>query len=249
MKGGGNGDGNGERVGERWFEDELDARGFEGGLPPNLSFHLSVKEAALVLHLRTLSPVYNSSSSNSNVNVAGSAGGNGANTPTPTTTTSKDTPPSLSIRQRLGLAEKLPRHDESGEVFTLTPNWHGSHSHHPEASKPGEELSAPATGNANTGGLSGWWQQIQRSTSPAPPVSRSATPIPPTAPQPLTAPEATNKGAAGAVAGTDIRVKVREKIRVESQDPALMAVMAKLSALGHRVEGRRGCLAALMGGA
>ena len=28
-------------------------------------------------------------------------------------------------------------------------------------------------------------------------------------------------------------VTVREKVRVESQDPSLMAVMAKLSALGH----------------
>ena len=28
---------------------------------------------------------------------------------------------------------------------------------------------------------------------------------------------------------------VKEKVRVESQDPSLMAVMAKLSALGHAV--------------
>ena len=34
-------------------------------------------------------------------------------------------------------------------------------------------------------------------------------------------------------------VTVKEKVRVESQDPSLMAVMAKLSALGHAVGGWR----------
>ncbi|KAL8717655.1 MAG: hypothetical protein Q9181_008297 [Wetmoreana brouardii] len=34
-------------------------------------------------------------------------------------------------------------------------------------------------------------------------------------------------------------VRVREKVRVESQDPSLMAVGAKLSAVGHAVEGWR----------
>ena len=32
---------------------------------------------------------------------------------------------------------------------------------------------------------------------------------------------------------------MKEKIRVESQDPSLMAVMAKLSALGHAIGGWR----------
>ena len=42
-------------------------------------------------------------------------------------------------------------------------------------------------------------------------------------------------------------VKVREKVRVESQDPALMAVMAKLSALGHGVAVWRNSLSIVMG--
>lgn len=42
-------------------------------------------------------------------------------------------------------------------------------------------------------------------------------------------------------------VKVREKVRVESQDPALMAVMAKLSALGHGVAVWRHSLSIVMG--
>ncbi|KAI4162734.1 MAG: hypothetical protein LQ342_003621 [Letrouitia transgressa] len=42
-------------------------------------------------------------------------------------------------------------------------------------------------------------------------------------------------------------VRVVEKVRIESQDPSLMAVMAKLSALGHAVAGWRGNLATVMG--
>ena len=42
-------------------------------------------------------------------------------------------------------------------------------------------------------------------------------------------------------------VRVREKVRVESQDPALMAVMAKLSALGHGVAVWRRSLSIVMG--
>lgn len=42
-------------------------------------------------------------------------------------------------------------------------------------------------------------------------------------------------------------VRVREKVRVESQDPSLMAVMAKLSALEHEVLRWIGALKVLMG--
>jgi hypothetical protein len=42
-------------------------------------------------------------------------------------------------------------------------------------------------------------------------------------------------------------VKVREKVRVESQDPSLMAVMAKLTALHHEVVRCKTSLKALMG--
>ncbi|MCJ1287349.1 hypothetical protein MMC26_006698 [Xylographa opegraphella] len=83
---------------------------------------------------------------------------------TPTSFTS-DTLPGLSLRQRLGLAARLPEHDESGQVFTFR----------------GQE------------------------------------------------------------------VRVREKVRVESQDPSLMSVMAKLSALEHGVGVARRSLAIVMG--
>lgn len=42
-------------------------------------------------------------------------------------------------------------------------------------------------------------------------------------------------------------VRVREKVRVESQDPSLMAVMAKLSALEHGVRVCRRALEVVMG--
>ena len=42
-------------------------------------------------------------------------------------------------------------------------------------------------------------------------------------------------------------VAVKEKVRVESQDPSLMAVMAKLSALGHAVAGWRLRVGVVMG--
>lgn len=43
-------------------------------------------------------------------------------------------------------------------------------------------------------------------------------------------------------------VKVREKVRVESQDPSLISVMAKLSALDHELRRRRAALNILMDG-
>lgn len=70
----------------------------------------------------------------------------------------------LSLRQRLGLAPKLPDHDEADKVFTFK----------------GQE------------------------------------------------------------------VRVREKIKVESQDPALMAITAKLSALSHAVAVGRNNLTTVM---
>lgn len=40
---------------------------------------------------------------------------------------------------------------------------------------------------------------------------------------------------------------MKEKVKVESQDPSLMAVMAKLSALGHAVAGWRLKVGVVMG--
>jgi hypothetical protein len=42
-------------------------------------------------------------------------------------------------------------------------------------------------------------------------------------------------------------VRVREKVRVESADPSLLAAMAKLAALEHNVGMARKCLSIVMG--
>lgn len=110
-------------------------KAFDPALPPTLSFHLVIQEAALVLHLRTLCP---------------------AASPVET---------GFSLRTRLGLAAPAPSHDESGRTFVCR----------------GQE------------------------------------------------------------------VRVREKVRVESQDPSLMAAMAKLSALEHGVRVCRRALEVVMG--
>lgn len=114
---------------------------FEPPLPPYLSFHLTVVEAALVLHLRTLEP--------NPVNQSSTAFGSEIG---------------FSLRDRL-FGPRLPSHDEQNDVFV----WQGE------------------------------------------------------------------------------EVKVKEKIRVETQDPSLIAVMAKLSALEHEVLKCRASLKIVMG--
>ncbi|KAH8692982.1 RAVE subunit 2/Rogdi [Talaromyces proteolyticus] len=116
----------------QWWESSADNDVFDPGLPPYLSFHLAIAEAALVLHLRTLEPA--------------------APAQTPTAFASDISLTGFSLRDRI-FGPKHPTHDESGEIF----RWRGE------------------------------------------------------------------------------EVKVKEKIRVESQDPSLIAVMAKLSALEHEV--------------
>ncbi|KAL9102798.1 MAG: hypothetical protein Q9187_009081, partial [Circinaria calcarea] len=133
----------GDEIVGRWWENPVDENIFDPPLPSTLSFHLSISEASLLLYLRTLQPI---------------------NPGTPTSFTS-DTLSGFSLRHRLGLAAKLPDHDETDQIFTYR----------------GQE------------------------------------------------------------------VKVREKVRVESQDPSLMAVMAKLSALEHAVGVARKSLAIVMG--
>lgn len=110
---------------------------FSPPFPSNLSLHLSIVDAALVLHVRTLAAPFTPDSS-----ITG-----------------------LSIRTRLGLGPRPPVHDELDQVFRYR----------------GEEVS------------------------------------------------------------------VKEKVRVESPDPSLMAVMAKLSALGHAVGGWRLRVGVVMG--
>ncbi|MCJ1474529.1 hypothetical protein MMC13_003187 [Lambiella insularis] len=132
----------GEDVGGKWWDNSVDENIFEPPLPPTLSFNLSIFDGSLLLQLRTLQQV-----------VSG----------TPTSFTA-DAMTGLSLRQRLGLAARIPEHDETGQVFAYK----------------GQE------------------------------------------------------------------VRVREKVRVESQDPSLLAVMAKLSALEHGVGVARRSLAIVM---
>lgn len=128
-----------------WFEVSADENSFDPPLPHYLSFHLSVLEAALVLHLRTLEPQ--------------------APSDTPTTSFAPEIGLSgFSLRDRL-FGARHPPHDEAGDVF----QWHGE------------------------------------------------------------------------------EVKVKEKVRVESQDPSLMSAMAKLNALDHEVARYRKALAVVMG--
>ena len=231
----GSGSGNSQAGGE-WFEEEMDPTIFQPALPWTLSFHLGIQDAALVLYLRTLAPVYHQER---NAGGSTSVAGSGTHTPITTSTSVSETP-MLSLRQRLGLAEKLPIHDETGEVFTLSPGWHGLNASRGSAPHGGEvnadsshqepwsSIAAPAPS-----GLSSWFTTATSS-------SRSPSPVPPP-------PLPPHSDTMGGNRGRGITVKVREKIRVESQDPALMAVMAKLSALRHRVERRGGCLGVLMG--
>jgi hypothetical protein len=123
-----------------WYEHPVDDKIFDPPLPPNVSFHLFVFDAALLLEIRTLEVV-----------VAGEESHSG-----------------FSIRDRLYGAlggTRHPIHDEADRTFTYN--------------------------------------------------------------------------------GQEVRVK--EKIRVESQDPALISAMAKLNALEHSVMLSRKALNIVMG--
>ncbi|KAF2790122.1 hypothetical protein K505DRAFT_84526 [Melanomma pulvis-pyrius CBS 109.77] len=123
-----------------WYENPVDDKVFDPPLPPNVSFHLFVFDAALLLEIRTLE-----------VQIPGEESHSG-----------------FSIRDRLAVAlggVRLPVHDEVDRTFTYR--------------------------------------------------------------------------------GQEVRVK--EKIRVESQDPALISAMAKLNALEHSVMLSRKALDIVMG--
>ncbi|KAF2229522.1 hypothetical protein EV356DRAFT_385472 [Viridothelium virens] len=132
----------GSDVQKPWFEDPVDEKSFHPQLPPYLSFHLEISEAALLLQVRTLETT-NPAAQNKSLT-------------------------GLSIREQLAVAlggTRTPTHEEANEVFMYK----------------GEE------------------------------------------------------------------VRVKEKVRVESQDPSLMAAFAKLSALEHSVALSRKALDVVMG--
>lgn len=143
----------GGEEGEAWCEESVDETAFDPPLPHNLSFHFSIADAALRLHVRTLEVInpHNSAAHNA--------------------TQAHSQMPVLSLRERLSTAltgAQLPAsrlHDEVHQVFTYR----------------------------------------------------------------------------------NQQVRVREKIRVESQDPSLMACLAKLGALEHTVALGRRALDVVMG--
>ncbi|KAF1995760.1 hypothetical protein P154DRAFT_444825 [Amniculicola lignicola CBS 123094] len=123
-----------------WWENALDEKTFDPPLPPNVSFHLFVFDAALVLEIRTLELQH--------------AG--------------EETHSGFSIRDRLAVAlggVRPPNHDEADRTFTYKAQ----------------------------------------------------------------------------------EVRVKEKIRVETQDPALISAMAKLNALEHSLGLSRKALGIVMG--
>nr|POF06856.1 uroporphyrinogen-iii c-methyltransferase [Quercus suber] len=133
-----------------WYEDPADEHAFTPPLPSNVAFHLSIADAAVQLHIRTLEAAYPHT---------------GTNTPLPHAGQSYS---GFSLRDRLANvlgAGKPAIHDEAHEVFTYK--------------------------------------------------------------------------------GQDVRV--RDKVRVESQDPSLMAAMAKLGALERNVALSRRALDIVMG--
>lgn len=125
-----------------WHEEPVDAAAFHPPLPGNISFHLSVSEAAVLLNVRTLEAAYSNTGTNTPISFISGTG-------TPSYS-------GFSVRERLATALGGGRpafHDEAHEVFMYK----------------GQE------------------------------------------------------------------VRVRDKVRVESQDPSLMAAMAKLGALERNV--------------
>ncbi|KAF7160001.1 hypothetical protein CNMCM5623_005547 [Aspergillus felis] len=137
--------GENDNVQGKWWETSAEDNIFDPPLPPDLSFHLSIADSALVLYLRTLETTTPSSHA-------------------PTAFATDLSLTGFNIRDRLFGPRHRP-HDEMGDIFV----WKGE------------------------------------------------------------------------------EVKVKEKIRVESQDPSLMAVMAKLSALEHEVMKWLTSLKVLMG--
>ncbi|EMC98253.1 hypothetical protein BAUCODRAFT_66084 [Baudoinia panamericana UAMH 10762] len=137
-----------------WNEEPVDPAAFQPPLPNNVSFHLSISEAAVLLNVRTLEAAYPNTGTNTPLSIASGIG-------TPSYS-------GFSIRERLANAlggSKQAFHDEAHEVFHYK----------------GQE------------------------------------------------------------------VRVRDKVRVESQDPSLMAAMAKLAALERNIALSRRALDVVMG--
>jgi hypothetical protein len=206
--------------------------------PPALSFHLSIQDGSLVLWLRSLEPA--------------------------------DAPVHFGTKLALaiGTARRL-EHDETDQIFSFCCDAadSGSRSHTPGMRRPSLDLPSSPTadggnaapprrtstlptpqspklgfkmataaaarvgaaahvGNSHSGNpFSGWGKAKQEDEKPARPSSAMG----------------------GATKGDEVSVYVREKVRVESADPSLLSLAAKLTALGHTLGLARRNLAAVMG--
>lgn len=141
---------------KEWWEEALDEKAFDPPLPGNVSFHLSISEAAVLLNVRTLEVAGPNTGASTPAGGGGGGGGAAASYS------------GLSLRERLAGVlggGRQPFHDEAHETFS----WKGQ------------------------------------------------------------------------------EVRVKEKVRVESQDPSLMAAMAKLGALERNVSVSRRALDVVMG--
>ncbi|CAK3787884.1 Hypothetical predicted protein [Lecanosticta acicola] len=137
-----------------WHETPVDENAFDPPLPANVSFHLSISEAAVLLNVRTLEVASPNTGTNTPLSLTQNSGAQSYS--------------GLSLRERLASAlggGRQALHDEAHEVFMYK----------------GQE------------------------------------------------------------------VRVRDKVRVESQDPSLMAAMAKLGALERNVALSRRALDVVMG--
>ena len=138
-----------------WHEEPVPADAFNPPLPENVSFHLSISEAALLLNVRTLEAAYPNTGTNTPLSFTAGSG-------------SQQSYSGFSLREKLASAlggSRQAFHDEAHEVYMYK----------------GQE------------------------------------------------------------------VRVREKVRVESQDPSLMSAMAKLGALERNVAMSRRSLDVVMG--
>ncbi|KAH8662412.1 RAVE subunit 2/Rogdi [Xylariales sp. PMI_506] len=161
---------------------------FRPPLPSNLSFYLTIQDAALVLYLRCLEPA--------------------------------DAPVSMSTKLALaiGTARRL-EHDEADRVFAYCPE--GAD----EEVTPPHPHTRPGVGVAAAPPVGGG---LRRGSSYNNNLNARG-------------------GGMGKGRGTETQVYVREKVRVESADPSLMSLSAKLGALAHTLSMARRNLGTVMG--
>ncbi|KAI1324577.1 hypothetical protein F5Y16DRAFT_302346 [Xylariaceae sp. FL0255] len=183
-----------------WTQSSASSTSFSPPLNPTVSFHVTIQDAALVLHLRALEPA--------------------------------DAPVNLGIKFALaiGTARRL-EHDEADKVFSY--RHHDSppiSPTHPHAEDKGSQDATPIPSSSTF-------------------TTTTSTPYPTSGTRAMTGVNQGmgNGGNTAAVVGDVERVYVREKVRVESADPSLLSMSAKLGALSNTLGLARRNLAAVMG--